>query len=202
MKLSAGYFLGNFTSTLLLCYTTTGEQSYSWSGQTLSNCLNTESASLTTSYRTTVDLPVPDLPSTPPVLDYIAVSVEKEDFFEKHSSDKVIKMDQDKAETDFTPNDLMAFLQKMSTKMDDNKTTLEDKIDISNKKMNMRLESIDEEIKDMKDKMIGSDQANRRMELRLQVLEIEMTKSASISKRSNKLKNTLNDQLGGRKKCE
>ena len=97
-------------------------------------------------------------------------------------------------EEPITSNDLMSFLKSMAKKMDENKETLEEKIDKTNRKIDDRFKTMDEDIKGMKDKMDEAEQANRRMNMRLEILEKEMQRSESIGKRSNKLKNTLTDQ--------
>ena len=101
-----------------------------------------------------------------------------------------------------TPKDLMKFLQQMSRKMDNNKETLEEKIDKTNNKIDKKFGVMDEEIKDMREKIEESKEVNTRMNERLIALEKEVLKSQAINRRTNKLKNTLNIESEERRESD
>ena len=111
------------------------------------------------------------------------------------TDDTEVKMDTDNTDQDITSKDLMNFLQKMAKTMLDNKSTLEEKIDKTNKKIDVRFETIDEDMREIKDKIEASDEANKRMENRLSALETEMTRSEKLGRKSSQLRDTLRNQL-------
>ena len=99
----------------------------------------------------------------------------------------------------------MDFLKQFKESMEMNKITLEAKIDKtnakiddSNLKMDKKLDNIDREISVLKDKVVQGDKRSKRIDDRLSALEVEMSKSASLKKKSELLRETLTGQPTGR----
>ena len=84
-------------------------------------------------------------------------------------------LDQTSAEKEFTSNDLMKFLQRFQATMETSnvkmQTDLERKLELTNEKIDTRLNNIDKDIKELKIKATNDEILNKRMEDRLQMLE-------------------------------
>ena len=101
-----------------------------------------------------------------------------------------------------TSEDLMNFLEKFKTsmevRMDKNKGSMEvmieDKLVKIGKKIDVRFDDIDGEIKNLKDKSVIAEDAAVRMDRRLKNLEMEMNKTIMSSRRREILKDTLNPE--------
>ena len=102
---------------------------------------------------------------------------------------------------DFNAGDMMKFLkmfqQNMDMKLEDTKKTIE----TTNEKIDVRLNGIDTEVKNVTKKIVANEEkiedVNRRMDQRLSILEDLMKNSARIKRRSNELRdkelNYIND---------
>ena len=107
--------------------------------------------------------------------------------------------------TNITPEDLMKFLQSFKTSMEDSneklQLNLEDKLEKTNEKIEQtnvkieaRIEGIDKELRELKEKTKDAVVVNKRMENRLNTLEHEMNKSKELRRRTEHLRNTLKDK--------
>ena len=92
---------------------------------------------------------------------------------------------------DLTAGDLMDFLRKFQSKMEDTMEDTQRSIEITNRKIDGRLNTIDDEIKKIHDKFNDNDEKNEeineRMDLRLKKLEEEMIKATRLRRRSKDL---------------
>ena len=121
-----------------------------------------------------------------------------------HTEGEIIKdamdkdLDQTSAGQDFTSNDLMKFLQRFQATMETSnvkmQTDLERKLELTNEKIDTRLNSIDKDINELKIKASNDEILNKRMEDRLQTLENEMNKSRELRRKTEQLKNNLTEQ--------
>ena len=94
-----------------------------------------------------------------------------------------------------TSDDLMSFLQRFKKSMEKrmvetkgSMNDMENKIEATNRKIYLRLDTIDDEVKKVNAKIDANDDINRRMEARLSALEVEMKKSSNIRRRNDELR--------------
>ena len=84
---------------------------------------------------------------------------------------------------------IMDFLQMFKDSMETKMTETRDKIEATNRKIDGRLNGIEDEVKKVNEKIEAADKAGARMDARLSALEMEMKNSATSRRRSLELRN-------------
>ena len=109
------------------------------------------------------------------------------------------KMDNVRENQEVTSGDLLTFLKQfkntmeikietMETKIDDTKVSMEQKIEATNKKIDDRMNKVEDDLATVNDKMGRHEELSKRMETRLDALELEMGRGELIRRRSLELK--------------
>ena len=87
-----------------------------------------------------------------------------------------------------TSGEILSFLQTFKESIEKKMVETKVEIEATNRKLDGRLNNIEDEVRKVNDKIVNSDEISARMDTRLSVLETEMKNSMRIRRRSDELR--------------